>query len=94
VAPTWLSAQSVLMGVVREDSTGRVLAGVEIAIEGEKAKTTTDAGGAFAFVLPNGVRIANFRLPGYRPLKMRVTMKGDTGSIIAILNRAWSRSGR
>jgi hypothetical protein len=48
----------------------------------------TDSAGSYALVVPNGVRIANFRLPGYRPVKVRVSMKGDTVRANASLIRA------
>jgi hypothetical protein len=73
-----LMAQPVLTGVVREDSSTRALGGVEITVEGQSLKALTDTAGAYSFAVPNGVRIVIFRLPGYRPVRMRVSMKGDT----------------
>lgn len=75
--PTTLCGQ-ILTGVVREDSTARPLAGVEVTIEGKSNRATTDSAGHYAFVVPSGVQVALFRMPGYRPLRMRVTVKGDT----------------
>ncbi len=65
-----------------------MLGGVEITIEGKSQKGVTDSAGAFAFVVPSGVQVALFRLPGYRPLRMRVSMKGDTVRADATLMRA------
>ncbi|HEY9226256.1 MAG TPA: carboxypeptidase-like regulatory domain-containing protein [Gemmatimonadaceae bacterium] len=75
--PGAVSAQ-VLTGVVREDSTELPLVGVEVAVEGKKNQTTTDSTGRYAFVAPGGVQIILLRSPGFRPVRMRVTMKGDT----------------
>lgn len=85
--PSTLVAQAVLSGTVREDSTQRALSGVEITIESESMRATTDSGGHYSLKVPNGVRIAIFRMPGFRPVRMRVTMKGDTVRADALLVR-------
>jgi hypothetical protein len=73
-------AQGVLSGVVREDSSGNALAGVEVLIEGTKHKATTDNSGRYVLGdLPTGNRVALFRFIGYRPARMRLNLsKGDT----------------
>jgi hypothetical protein len=86
--PALAEAQAVLTGVVREDSTKRGVAGVEVTIEGQSLAGTTDSTGRYAFVVANGTRIANFRMPGYRPVRVRVSMKGDTVRADAMLVRA------
>lgn len=86
--PSSLVAQAVLSGTVREDSAQRPLSGVEITIENEAMRATTDSGGRYTLTVPNGVRIAIFRMPGFRPMRMRVTMKGDTVHADAMLVRA------
>ena len=59
-----LSAQSVLAGRVREDSTGRPLAGVEVVIVGSERRTLTDASGRYVLnMLPDGRRLSrSFRI--------------------------------
>lgn len=87
-APVASGAGQVVTGVVREDSTGRLLSGVEVTIEGSKTQTLTDSAGRYAFAAPGGVRIAAFRLPGYQPLRVRVNVKGDTVHADATLVRS------
>jgi hypothetical protein len=84
-------AQGVVSGLVREDSTGRPLAGVDVSIEGSKAQARTDSAGRYAFEAPAGTQIAAFRLPGYHPLRVRVSVKGDTVRADATLVRAISQ---
>jgi len=86
LAPGVLSSQ-VLTGIVREDSAGRPLAGVDVSLEGTKLQASTDSAGRYAFQAPGGTRIANFRSPGYQPLRMRVTVRGDTVHADATLVR-------
>jgi hypothetical protein len=87
ILPGALCAQ-VLAGVVREDSTGRPVVGVEVTIEGKANRATTDSAGRYSFGAPSGVQIVLFRAPGYRPIRMRVSMKGDTVQADASLLRA------
>lgn len=69
-----------LLGTVRQDSSGRPLAGVEVVVEGANRQTTTDAGGRFVLEnLPLGTYAVLFRLLGYRPTRLRVNLaEGDT----------------
>jgi len=83
-----VDAQAIVTGLVREDSTGRALAGVEVTMEGSKTQAVTDSAGHYAFQAPTGTRIAAFRLPGYQPLRVRVSVKGDTVHADATLVRA------
>ena len=80
-------AQAVMSGVVREDSSGRALAGVEVLIEGTKHKAATDNAGRYVLGdLPTGPRVALFRFVGYRPLRVRLSLtKGDTVLANAVL---------
>jgi hypothetical protein len=87
VVPGALCAQ-VLAGVVREDSTGRPMGGVEVTLEGKSNRAQTDSAGRYAFGAPGGVQIVIFRAPGYRPVRMRVSMKSDTVQADASLVRA------
>jgi hypothetical protein len=83
------SSQAVVTGVVREDSTGRVLAGVEVQIEETSAVARTDSAGRYTLAAPTGNHIARFRLPGYKPERLRViaNAKGDTVHADATLSR-------
>lgn len=81
-------AQAIVTGVVREDSTGRALSGVEVTMEGSKTHVITDSAGHYAFEASSGTRIAAFRLPGYQPLRLRVSVKRDTVHADATLVRA------
>jgi hypothetical protein len=82
------AAQSIVTGVVRSDSTGQPLGGVEVTIEGAKARAQTDSLGKYALESPGGNQIAVFRLPGYQPLRLRVIVKKDTVHADASLLRA------
>ena len=74
-----LAAQGVLTGTVREDSSGRPLAGVEVLLEKSGLKTTTDAAGRYVLgPLPGGLHTALFRFVGYRPVRMFVRPVEDT----------------
>ncbi|HSE51902.1 MAG TPA: carboxypeptidase regulatory-like domain-containing protein [Gemmatimonadales bacterium] len=75
-----LGAQSVLAGRVREDSTGRPLAGVEVVIVGSERRTLTDASGRYVLnMLPDGRRQVLFRSVGFRPVQEWVVLgRADT----------------
>ena len=69
------SGQAVLAGIVREDSTGRAMPGVEVLVEGTKRQTVTDGSGRYLLIdLPTGVRVALFRSLGYRPVRHRIRL--------------------
>jgi carboxypeptidase family protein len=72
------SAQSVLTGTVREDSTGRPLSGVEVSVDGVRQTTRTDSAGKFAITVPSGSPTATFRLLGYQASKQRFIARRDT----------------
>lgn len=82
-----LPAQSIVVGTVREDSTGRPLAGVGITIEGAKQQARSDSAGRYAIEAPNGRRVLDFRLPGYQPLRLGISARGDTVNADATLVR-------
>jgi hypothetical protein len=75
-----LAGQSVLVGTVRADSTGRPLSGVEVLVAGSESRTTTDNSGRYALNrLPSGRRQILFRYPGFRPVREWVELgKVDT----------------
>lgn len=69
------AAQSVLAGRVREDSTGRPLAGVEVVLVGSERRTLTDAAGRYVLnMLPGGRRQVLFRSVGFRPVQEWVVL--------------------
>jgi len=73
--------QTVLTGVVREDSSRRALAGVEVVLLGYGVTTTSDAAGRFVLgQLPVGYQVVLFRSVGYEPTWFRfiVGKKQDT----------------
>ena len=72
-----LAAQSVMSGTVREDGSGKPLAGVEVLIEGSKRKTETDESGRYALEASSGNRVALFRFVGFNPVRLRVLIAKD-----------------
>jgi len=74
-----LGAQSMMSGTVREDGSGKPLAGVEVLIEGSKRKTVTDESGRYVLEASSGNRVALFRFVGFHPVRLRVVIaKQDT----------------
>lgn len=75
-----LSAQATLSGIVRHDSTGAPLAGVEILINQTAFRTETNAQGRYLLPgLPAGVYQAIFRKVGHLPVRIDVRLvPGDT----------------
>ncbi len=74
LAPASVTAQGVVSGTVREDSTGRALEGVEIVIRDQRA--VTDARGRYVLAgVPKGDHIALARMVGFRPV--RFALKGN-----------------
>jgi hypothetical protein len=62
-----LAAQASITGVVREDSTGRPLAGAEVSVDALVRLTLTDENGRFVLRnLPPGPLLVRVRLLGYR----------------------------
>src|SRR5215208_2075944 len=88
LSTTGAAAQAIVTGVVRADSTGRPLGGVEVTIEGASARTQTDSLGRYAFEVPGGNRVAVFRSPGYQLFRMRLIARKDTVHADANLLRA------
>lgn len=75
-----LAAQSALAGIVRDDSTGRPLPGVEVLLGGTAHTTVTNAAGRYVLAgLPAGRYQAVFRMVGYLPARAEVVLAaGDT----------------
>lgn len=82
-------AQSLVMGVVREDSTFRRLENVEVILDSAKRATRTDTAGRFRLTAADaGAHIVLFRRLGYKPERMRVTTTGnDTVFLDAVMMR-------
>jgi hypothetical protein len=80
VAPLSLSAQAVLAGTVRADSTGAPIAGVEIVVEGTAFRATTGPNGRYVIGgLTPGNRTVLFRSVGYHPVRTPVLLvQADT----------------
>ena len=83
-----LIAQSIA-GIVRQDSTARPMAGVEVLLEGSERKTTTDAAGRFVLgSLARGSAVVLFRSVGYRPVRVTVQLvSADTVQVNAVMVR-------
>jgi hypothetical protein len=80
VAAPALAAQAVMVGVVRNDSTGAPIPGVEVLLNGTPHTTTTNAQGRYILAgLPAGTYQAFFRLIGHLPVRVDVRLTaGDT----------------
>jgi len=80
--PGSLLGQAVVTGIVREDSTGRRLPGVDVIIEGTAQRAVTDETGRFALRLVPGGYVALFRLIGFAPVRLAVRV-GELDTIFA-----------
>jgi len=80
VVASELAAQSLVMGTVRDDSTGRVIVGADVLIAALSRKTITSDAGRFAFTgLPEGVQLITVRAVGYSSLGRMIRLgDGDT----------------
>jgi len=75
LAVSTLGAQSVLTGTVRQDSTGRPLAGIDVSVFGSDQRTLTDDSGRYVLNrLPPGRRMVLFRSIGFRPVQEWVVL--------------------
>jgi hypothetical protein len=79
-APAALAAQTTMIGIVRDDSTGRPLPGVEVLLAATAHATVTNAAGRYTLAgLPAGNHQAIFRIVGYLPARVTVLLSaGDT----------------
>lgn len=84
------SAQGAISGIVRDDSTGRALAGVEVLLERTDHRTLTNAQGRYLLGrVPSGRYSVIFRAVGHVPVRMDVAIvAGDTVRANAILVRS------
>ena len=80
-------SQAALKGVVRQDSTGIPLVGVEVVAEGVGRQTTSDRKGRFVLTdLPYGPQTILFRQIGFRPVRHGVLLlRGDTTTLDVLL---------
>jgi hypothetical protein len=87
VGVTPLYGQAFLSGIVRADSSGRPLSGVEIIIQGTGARGTTGPNGRYFIPdVPSGSRMVLFRLVGFLPSRTEVLLTiGDTTRANAVL---------
>jgi len=87
LAPSTSVAQAVLKGIVRQDSTGFPLEGVEIIAEGAGKQTTSDRNGRFILRdLPYGPQPILFRRISFRPVRRgALLVKGDTARLDVLL---------
>lgn len=82
-----LAAQSALAGIVRDDSTGRPLPGVEVLLGGTAHTTVTNAAGRYVLAgLQPGRYQVVFRMVGYLPARAEVMLgAGDTLRVNQVL---------
>ena len=87
VAPATASAQAVLKGLVRQDSSGIPLAEVEVIAEGAGRQTTSDRSGRFLLRdLPYGPQTILLRKIGFRPARRGVVLlRRDTARLDVLL---------
>ena len=75
--PRSLEAQGVVMGTVREDSSGRPLSAVEILLDGSARRAVTDGSGRYVLErVPLGDHVVLFRLVGFRPVRSAIRLGG------------------
>ena len=84
------SAQGSLAGVVKEDSTGRVVAGAVVAIEKARRQATTDEAGRYLLAdLPVGTHVMQVRRLGYVPASaIGIVAAGETRTKDITLTRS------
>jgi hypothetical protein len=85
--PVAVHAQASLSGIVRDDSTARPLAGVEILIQTTSHRGVTNPSGRYELTgLPAGVYQVIFRQVGYLPVRMDVLLRdGESTRANAVL---------
>lgn len=90
IMPGAAHAQAALTGVVRDDSTARPLAGVEIIVQTTSHRAVTTEAGRFELTgLQAGVYQIIFRQVGYLPVRMDVLLRnGETTRANALLVRS------
>jgi len=89
-APVPLVAQGVLTGIIRDDSTGAPLAGVEVLLVGTSLRAVTGGEGRYLLSgVPAGRQEALVRLVGYLPIRAGLFVTaGDTVRANATLIRS------
>lgn len=83
-----LSAQVFVYGVVKEDSSGRPLARVDVSIEKSSRSTRTDSSGHYFLDAPAGNQVVLFRVLGFQLQRVRfIAKKNDTTQVDATMLR-------
>lgn len=73
--PAPARAQATLHGIVRDDSTARPIAGVEVLVSGTTRSATTNAAGRYEVAgVPAGQYEVVFRMVGYLPARVPVVL--------------------
>lgn len=82
-------AQGTLVGYVREDSTGRPVAGALIDIEAVKKRAVSDSSGHYVLAkVPGGLHQVRVRQIGYYPSAMMIRLIGnETRESDLVINR-------
>ncbi|MFN2316463.1 MAG: carboxypeptidase-like regulatory domain-containing protein [Gemmatimonadales bacterium] len=90
MTPVAADAQAALTGIVRDDSTARPLAGVEIILQTTNHRALTNEAGRYELTgLPTGVYQVIFRQVGYLPVRMDVLLRdGEATRANAVLVRS------
>lgn len=85
-----LAGQAAIGGIVRDDSTARPLAGVEVLLPNTGHRATTNEAGRYELAgLPTGMYQVVVRLVGYLPVRMDVLLRdGETTRANATLVRS------
>ncbi len=90
IMPNAVHAQAALTGIVRDDSTGSPLAGVEILVQTTSHRGVTNQSGRYELTgLTAGVYQVIFRQVGFLPVRMDVLLRdGETTRANAVLVRS------
>lgn len=87
---TTVAAQGTVVGFVRDRSTGKPIAGVEVTVEAPARAVRTDSAGGFVLRdIPAGLRVVRTRILGYTPTNTVIQLTdGVTQSRDILLDRA------
>jgi len=69
-APCLAQQEGLIKGVVQDEQTGEILAGVNVVVEGTSLGAATDPQGQFQLLLPAGGWRLRFEMVGYRDLTL------------------------
>lgn len=90
IPPASVPAQAALTGIVRDDSTARPLAGVEIILQTTNHRALTNEAGRYEIMgLPTGIYQVIFRQVGFLPVRMDVLLRdGESTRANVVLVRS------